>query len=157
MTMAAEQWRYLRTKTDETADDPDWVATNDIEAGGIDYVDIDARMPEGAGASGRPYTGIEVVVVGVDASRAVQDRASMTIDIQLVERFSRESEQLGGAIGLESVLCDSAVTEDVPLQRKVYFPLNGASSFTIRLLGDVGDAVDNLEVWWRAVSAGGPT
>lgn len=155
MTMGAEQWRLLRTKTDETADDPDWVATNDREAGSIDFEDVNATMPEGAGANGRPYTGIEVVVVGVDASRAVQDRASMTVDLQLVLEFPRTSEQLGGAAGLEAVLCDQTVVEDVPLQRLTYFPINGAasfSSFTIRISGDVGDAVDGLEVWWRAVS-----
>lgn len=152
MTMAAEQWKLLRTKADETTDDPDWVATNDPEAGSIDFADVDARMPEGAGSDGRAYTGIEVVVVGVDSTRAVQDRASMTVDLQVVESFARTSEQLGGAIGLEAVLCDTAVVEDVPLQRKVYFPVNGSTSFTVRVTGDTGDAVDGLEIWWRAVS-----
>lgn len=146
-----EQWQMLRSKADETADDPDWVATNDGEAGSIDYVDIDGFMPPGQGYGGRPYTGIEIVLLGVDAARAVQDRGSMTMDVQLIEFFDRDREMLGGAPGLEGSFVETEVEEDVPLHAKVYFPFNGGN-FTIRLTGDTNDNVDNVEVWWRAVS-----
>jgi len=150
MTHPAEQWRLLRTKADETTDDPDWVATNDPEAGSIDFVTEDAEIPPGPSSDGRPFTGVEVVCVGVTSGRAVQDPATMTLDLQLVEYFTRPV-GVGGAEGLEPVLFQTPVVEDVPLNRKTYWPMNGGQ-FTIRITGDANDAVDNIEVWYRAIS-----
>jgi hypothetical protein len=76
----------------------------------------------------------------------------MTVDLTLIEVVSRDLPGLAGTVAAAVAIVDSAVSEDVPLQRVVYFPLNGASLFTIRVTGDANDQVDNLQVWWRAVS-----
>jgi hypothetical protein len=153
MSHPATQWRLLRIKADETTDDPDYVATNDPEAGSIDFTDVDAVFPDGTSADGRPFTGIEVIVFGVDAAGAVMDRGSMTVDMQLLEYIPRSNPQLNGnrAATLEPVLAETEIEEDVPLHAKVYWPFNGGQ-FAIRLSNDANDGVDNLEVMWRAVS-----
>lgn len=76
----------------------------------------------------------------------------MTLDLQLIEVVRRDLPGLGGSVGDDVAILDSAVVEDVPLQRVVYFPINGSERFTIRATGDANDAVDNLQIWWRAVS-----
>lgn len=142
-----EQWSLLRTKTDETVDDDDWAGTPSTPSAAIC-----APMPSCVGQHGRPYTGIEVFALGVDASGVPQARSTMTVDLTLIEIVSRDLPGLSGTVAAAVAIVDSAVSEDVPLQRVVYFPLNGASLFTIRVTGDTNDAVDNLQIWWRAVS-----
>lgn len=147
-----EQWSLLRTKTDETTDDPDWAGLNDSPTEPVGGAAILAEVPSCVGQRGRPYTGVEVFVLGVTDARVPQDRSSMTVDLQIVEVVSRALPGLGGTVGDAVAVIDSALVEDVLLNRVVYFPINGASQFTIRITGDASDAVDNLQVWWRAVS-----
>lgn len=142
-----EQWSLLRTKEDETADDTDWVGTN-----ATPDASICAEFPSCSGQHGRAFTGVEVFMLGTTAARAPQARSSMTLDLQLIEVVRRDLPGLGGSVGDDVAILDSAVVEDVPLQRVVYFPINGSERFTIRATGDANDAVDNLQIWWRAVS-----
>jgi hypothetical protein len=147
-----EQWTLLRTKTDETTDDPDWAGLNDSPTEPVGGAAILAEMPSCSNQHGRPYTGVEVFVLGVTDARVPQDRTGMTVDLQLVEVISRALPGLGGAIGDAAAVVDSSAVADVLLNRVVYFPINGASQFTIRITSDTNDAADNLQVWWRAVS-----
>lgn len=153
MAAPAEQWRLLRIKSDETADDTDYVGTNTEPTAGVWPTGICATLPSGAGYEGRPYTGIEVCVLGTaDTTRAPQNGSTMTVDMTLIEVVERTGPALGGAVGLAAMIMQTAAVEDVPLQTKTYWPLNGSNRFTIRIDEDLGDVVDNLEVWWRAVA-----
>lgn len=145
--MRPEQWSLLRTKLDETADDTDWVGTNVAPD-----ASISASMPSCSSQIARPYTGIEVFCLGVDSARAPQARSTMTVDMTLIEVVTRAATLLGGGAADAVAVVDSAVEDDVPLQRVVYFPINGTNRFTIRITGDTNDAVDGIEIWWRAVA-----
>jgi hypothetical protein len=145
-------WHCLRTKADETTDDPDWVATNDPTAGSIDYADVSATVPSNAGGGQWPYTHIEFIIFGVDSARAIQDPATMTITVQLVVEIPRDIPSLGGAAGLEPGLADATALTGVELNKLARFPFSGGT-FTLQITSDANDAVDNLEVWFHAVAA----
>lgn len=143
------EWQYLRTKADETTDDPDWIATNDPEAGSIDFTSADYTTPPNDGV--QTFTDIEFVIWGTDANRAIQDPAAMTLTVELVQSISRTSVARGGAEGLEAGLADSAAITGVELSKLYRIPCNGGT-WTIRITSDAGDAVDNLEVWFHLVT-----
>ena len=150
---SAGEWRLLRTKTDETADDPNWAGENDVPTEPVGNADIVVPMPASVGANGLPLAGVEVVVLGTTAARVPVDRGSGTVDIQLVEVISRENPQFGGTSGDDELVVDSLAVTAVPLNRPVYFELSGARGWTVRLTNDVALAgtVTQLQVWWRAV------
>lgn len=145
--MRAEQWSLLRTKTDETVDDTDWVGTN-----AAPDVAICAQMPSCSSQIARPYTGVEVYVMATDASRVPVNRATMTVDLTLIEVVEREAPLLGGTTGDADAVLDSAVELAVPPQRVVYFPINGTPQFTVRVTNDANAVGTQLQVWWRAVA-----
>ena len=143
--MASDDWILLRTKTDETTPDTDYVGTNTTPADVI--MDV---MPLGPAREQR-YTGLEVVILGVDSSRVPVDRGANTCDITLIEVADREDPLLGGAVGLDPLIMDVNGTNNTPLQTKVYFPFAGGR-FTIRISDNAAIAgVAALEVWWRPV------
>jgi len=144
------KWKLLRTKTDETTDDTDWVGTNTEPDDSIC-----AAMPR-CDSYHNPLTGIEVRVLGVTSALAPVDRETPddTVDLQLVDVASRENRSLGGTPGLAPLLGDTTKITGVVLQETVYFPLNGSQKFTIRITNDssLAATVDRLEIWWREVS-----
>lgn len=149
--MKIDRWQLLRTKTDETTDDDDWAGTNTAPSAGI----LASFGPHET-SEGRPITGIEVVVLAVTAARVPVNRATGTVDLQFTEVFPRDVAELGGTPGdADAVVdCSSASTTAVPLNRKVYFELNGARQWTIRVTNDASlpGTTDRLEIWWRGVS-----
>jgi hypothetical protein len=147
--MASAKWKLLRTKTDETVDDTDWVGTNAPPSESI-CGDFD-HFPGGGGPA---YTGIECIVVGTTALRVPVARSTDTVDLTLVEVIRRDVLGNGGTDGDAPLVLDSAIEEDVPLLTKVYFPLAGSEQFTIRITGDTtfDGTVTQCEVWWRPVS-----
>lgn len=147
-----ENWRLLRTKTDETTPDPDWVGTNAAPTEPVGGATITADSPTGTNEAGRAYTGVEIVVLGTNASRVPINRSTNTCDLTLVEIVTRTNVPYGGTVGDANLLCDTAFADNVPLQTKTYFPCNGAT-FTVRISDCAAIAgVDRLQVWWRAVS-----
>ncbi len=143
-----EQWQLLRTKLDAAVEDDDWVGTNTPPAD-----NFFAPMPSGKTYDGRAYTGIEVRVVGCTAARVPVNRSTNTCDITCIDRVRRDRPPLGGTVGDAAVLGDTGPDEDVPLQTRTRFPLNGSSEFTIRISSNTGIAgVNRLQIWWRAVS-----
>jgi hypothetical protein len=135
--MLTDEWTLLRTKTDETTPDADYVGTNETPA------DLDV-MPLGPSREVR-YSGIEVIVLGVDASRVPVDRSTNTCDVTLIHVIARPGAD-------DPLLSDPASVADVPLQRPTYFPTAGGE-FGIRISNNAAIAgVAALEVWWRPVS-----
>lgn len=152
MSAPAEKWRLLRIKTDETVDDTDYVGTNTLPDTRAYPDGICANVPSGAGYEGRSYTGIEVIVQGATAARVPEARATMTVDLELIEIIPRNLPGLTGhATGLAPLIVTSAVLQDITLQTKVYINFNGGL-FTIRITDDQADAVTDFEIWWRAAS-----
>lgn len=150
--MGPESWRLLRTKSNPTVDDTDFVGTNTAISGNTTTF----SMPEGLGASGRPYTGVEVVVVAVDASRVVQARSTATVQLELLEAVDRSSPHYGGSPGDAAVNIDEdeTLTATCRLQRRVYFPVNGGRTLAVRITNDASlpGGTSALQIWWRAVS-----
>jgi hypothetical protein len=142
-------WRLLRTKTDETADDTEYAALNDDPADAIC-----ADFPSHDGHRGHPYTGIEVVVIGITSAGVPVDRATQTVDLHFVEVFPRDRVGVGGTAGHAVAVVDSstASTTSVPLNRKVYYELNGAEKFTVLITNDANEAVDSFQIWWKPVT-----
>lgn len=145
------RWQYLRIKADETADDSFDAGTNTAPG-----ASISASFPAQDGHDGIPYTGIECVVIGIDANGDPIARSTMTVDLQFVEQFTARIDDASHPRDGEDVSrvvdCSSASTTAVPLNRKVYFELNGAERFSVRVTNDANEAVDAFEVWWRAVA-----
>lgn len=133
-------WRVLRVKTDETVDDTDWAGTNTAPA-----ANICGTFPQHDGHKGKPYTGIEAIVYGRTTAGALVNRSTMTVDMQFVEVY-----ELAGVTYVAD--CSVASTTAVPLNRKVYFELNGAELFTIRLTNDANEAVDEFVIHWKPVT-----
>lgn len=150
---AAGRWRLLRTKTDETADDPDWAGLNDSPTEPVGGATILVPMPPSVGANGLPLTGVEAVILATTAARVPVDRAAGTVDVQLVEVINRDDSAVGGTDGDAVLVVDSAVQAAVPLNRPVYLELNGATLWTVRITNDAALPVGTtqLQVWWRAV------
>jgi hypothetical protein len=146
--MSSTKWKLLRTKTDETVDDTDWAGTNtppdDSICGSFEQV-TGAGMPA--------YTGFEVIVIGVTASRVPVARSTDTVALTLVEVIQRDIVGNGGTAGDAPLVLDTASIASVPLLTKVYFPLGGSEQFTIRVTGDAtfDGTVDRAEIWWRPV------
>lgn len=147
------EWFLLRTKTDETTDDPNWAGLNDNPTEPVGDADITTWAPS-VDQNGNPVTAIEVVVLGVTSARVPVDRASGTIDVQLVEVIPRDDTNLGGTVGDAVLVVDSAAVTGVPLNRPVLFEINGARQWTVRLTNDASldAAVDRLQVWARYAS-----
>lgn len=155
MQHAYSEWKRIRTKTDEATADPDWVGTNVTPVEPVGSASITIALPDLVHMHGAPVTGVECFVIGVDANRAPVARSTNTCDLAFVEVVNRTRSALGGTAGDAVALidCSSSATTNVPLQRKVYFELNGAELFTIRISNNTGiTGVDRLEVWIRGVS-----
>lgn len=150
--MIAHNWKLLRTKTDPLVDDVFDVAT--VNTTGL----AAASRPAAANTStgGPATTGVMVALVPIvsTSNRAQVARGAGVADMTLVVQVQRDNPASGGAAGVAAALLDSVVELAVPLCRMVYFPLNGATQFTIRVTNDVnypgGSAA--LEVWWREVT-----
>lgn len=135
--MLNDEWVLLRTKTDETTPDDDYVGTNATPA----ETNV---MPLGPSREIR-YSGIEVSVLGVDGSGVPVNRAGNTCDITLIHVIRRGE-------GLDPLLSDPVAVDDAPLQRTTYFPTAGGE-FGIRISDNAAIAgVAALEVWWRPVT-----
>lgn len=150
MSCRIDQWRLLRTKADETTGDTNWAGQNDVPD-----ESICASLQSGHTVRGMPVTGIEVVVVAITAATRVPvDRASGTVDLSLVEVIPRDVLALGGTPGDDELVCDTATVAGVALNRKVYFELNGAHLFTIRVTNGAAlpAGTNDLQIWWRGVS-----
>lgn len=142
-------WKLLRTKTDEATADADWVGGNDAPDESI----ID-QMYGGTANSGY-FHGIEVVVIGVNASGTPVDRAAMTVDLALVAALRRPPSANAGD-DPDEVWYDTSTQDAVPLQTPCYFPFNGGR-FTIRISDNASIAgVAALQVWYRPVFWGTP-
>jgi len=148
--MAITKWRLLRTKLDETTDDPNWVGTHVVPDRSI-CATFEQFPSRGALP---PYTGIEVVIGGVTATREPVQRGADTVVLTLIEAIPRDSPTTGGTPGDVPFVIDSEVREDVRLFRKEYFPIGGSTQFTIRITGDAtfDGLVDRAELWWRPVT-----
>lgn len=148
------EWRLLRTKTDEAVADPDWAGTNATPTEPVGGAAITVGFASLVEHHGPAVTGVEVIVLGVDASRVPVAKGANVCDLSFVEVIVRTKPGNGGTAG-DAVLvadCSSASTTAVPLNRKVYFDLNGGELFTIRITGNTGIAgVDRLQVWYRGV------
>lgn len=141
--MLSDAWTLLRTKTDETTPDADYVGTNATPA------DLEF-MPFAPSREVR-YSGVEVIVLGVDASRTPVDRAGNTCDIALIEVVDRPN-PIDPSTVLDPLLAAPTAVDDVPLQTPAYFPFNGGT-FGIRISDNAAIAgVAALEVWVRPVS-----
>lgn len=138
--MLTDEWTLLRTKADETTPDADYVGTNTTPA------DV-ATMPLAPSREVR-YSGIEVVVLGVDASRVPVDRSTNTCDVGIIHVINRSTP----TETLDPLLSDPTPVADVPLQRPTYFATAGGA-FGIRISNNAGIAgVAALEVWYRPVT-----
>lgn len=146
-------WRLMRTKTDETTDDPNWAGLNDVPTEPVGGAAIVVGSPTMMG-EGNPMTTVMVVVLGVTAARVPVDRASGTVDLQVVEVIDRANPNTGGTVGDAELVVDSAAVTGVPLNRPVLFELNGARQWTVRITNDASldAAVDRLQVWYRECS-----
>lgn len=149
--MRTSEWQLLRTKTDETTDDPDWAGLNNEPVEPVGSANIVASAWPWFGSHDFALTGVEVVVLATDANRLPIDRASGTVDLTLVEVSARVYDD--PSISEDPLVMDTAVSAAVPLNRKVYFALNGGR-WTLRITNDAALPVGTtqLEVWWRPVS-----
>lgn len=147
------EWTLLRTKTDETVDDPDWAGLNDVPTEPVGGADITVAAPTMMG-EGNPITTVAIVVLGTTAARVPVDRASGTVDLQLVEVIPRTDSILGGTAGDAELVVDSAAITGVPLNRVVLADLNGARQWTVRITNDAALAgtVTQFQVWYRYCS-----
>lgn len=142
-------WTLLRTKTDETTADTDWVGDNDAPSEAI------IGNMYGGTANAGYFHGVEVVVVGVNGSNVPVDRAAMTVDLTLVAALRRPSAHSAGD-DPDEVWYDSSVQDAVPLQTPCYFPFNGGR-FTIRVTDNASIAgVAALQIWYRPIYWGTP-
>lgn len=143
----------MRTKTDETTDDPDWAGLNDSPTEPVGGAAILVGAPSMMG-EGNPMTTVMVVVLGTTAARVPVDRASGTVDLQIVEVVPRDEPLTGGTVGDAVLVVDSAAVTAVPLNRPVLFELNGARQWTVRITNDAALAgtVTQFEVWYRECS-----
>lgn len=151
MSERTHRWRLLRTKTDETADDPDWAGTNTSPTEPIGGADILVPATEEDPESHVSMTAVEIVVLAVTAARVPVNRGTGTVDVQIVQVIPRDRPQLGGTPGDAVLVVDSAAVAAVPLNRPVTFALNGSQQWTVRLTNDatLPGATDRLEVWYR--------
>lgn len=144
---ATPSFRLHRVKSDETADDTDYIAT----ATAPDAEDC-SSVGAITGYNKHPVTGIEILVIGVTDAGVPQATSAMTIDLQVVGAFTRSNPATGGTKGRADGVFRLQTEDDLNLHDVLYYPLNGAERFFVRVLGDTGDDVDNLEIWWRPVS-----
>lgn len=147
--MSKQSWKLLRTKADHATPDTDYVGTNAAPA----EADMARLSPY---TEDRETTGIEVVVLAVDADRAVQARGSATMTLTLIELVDRDNPDpsIGGTEGDAPAITDTAELTGVAPQAKSYMPINGSGRFTVRITAQnsmPGGATD-LEVWYREVS-----
>ena len=141
-------WKHLRTKTDETADDTDWVGTNAVPDA-ADRASLPRFFPDG-----RPVTGIEFFVAATTAVGLLVARATGTVEWQFVEVVSRDDPNAGGTGGLAQAVIDTGIPVSTALCRKVYVATNGAELFTIRITTDANVPATTTQwmVYWREVS-----
>lgn len=147
--MSKQSWKLLRTKTDHNAADTDYVGTNTAPSAD----DVGRLSPY---TEDRETTGIEVVVLAVDANRVVQNRGSASMTLTLIELVDRSNPapEIGGTEGDEPAITDTSELTGVAPQAKVYMPINGSERFTVRVSAPSsmpGGATD-LEIWYREVS-----
>jgi hypothetical protein len=143
------EWVLLRTKTDETTDDPAWlaaaIATPPDE-------EICRMFSASHGHDGRALTGVEVCAVPVVSTT---DRTQVaggggTIEHRLIEVVSRPD----GSTFHRGVGEADGTPVAVPFNDTAYFPLNGSRRFTVEFTTDVSypGGSTALEVWVRAVT-----
>jgi hypothetical protein len=146
MVNATPSWRLHKIKTDETADDTDYVGTMVAPA-----ENICSKVGAILGNNPHPVTGIEIILLGATSAGVLQVPATMTVDLQVVGVFSRDLPSRGGTPGYADAPFAMQTEDDLGLGEVIYFPLNGAERFHVRIFADANDAVDNIEVWWRPV------
>lgn len=134
------EWQLLRTIDPPDTPDDDWAGD-----GTPPPSNICAEFSSGPGNGLPGYTGIDVRVIGY-AAGAQAARGSNTCTLDCVDVESIGDDRYVGDL-------DETDTTDVPLGERVYFQLNGSSSFTIRVTAnDAVAGVDELRVIWRPVS-----
>lgn len=142
-------WLLLRTKDDETTDDPAWMAA-DIATPPDD--EICAAFGRSNGHGGPAFTGVEVLAIPVvsAADRTQVAAGAGTIEMQLVEVVRRPD----GSTFHRSVGEDDGSPIAVPMNDTAYFPINGSRQFTVRFATDVSypGGSGALEVWVRSVT-----
>ncbi len=142
-------WKLLRTKDDPTVDD------TFTGVGTLPSSDALGSFSQDNGHSGIPWTGVEVVALAMTSDRELVANASLaaTIDMRLIEVITRDSLVTDPA-AVDGPVAVCTESTNVPLQEKAYFPVNGASRFTIEVSNDdsLPGGTDILELWWRPVA-----